>query len=138
MNRFHLCVLAADRPFYDGECESLILPTTEGMYGIQAHHRGMVAAVVSGVLRFRCPDGSEQVAAVSRGIVRVENNDVLVLVDAAEHPEEIDEVRALRSLEEAKNRINRRVSLRDYNAAQAQLARALNRIKAKGLKEPES
>ena len=138
MNRFHLCVLASDRPFYDGECESLILPTSDGLYGVQAHHRNTVAAVVAGVLRFRCPDGVEQVAAVSRGIARIENNDVLVLVDAAEHPEEIDENRALRSVEEAKERMIHRKSARDYNAAQARLSRALNRIKVKGLSEPKS
>ena len=138
MNRFYLRILAADRPFYEGECESLTFPSSDGLYGVQAFHRNMVAAVVSGVLRYRLPDGAEQVAAVSRGLIRVENNNVLVLVDAAEHPEEIDEIRALRSVEEAKERMARRKSTRDYNAAQARMSRALNRIKVKSLAEPKS
>ena len=138
MKHFYLRILEADRPFFEGECESLIFPSSDGLYGVQAFHCNMVAAVIPGVLRYRLPGGTEQVAAVSRGLIRVENNNVLMLVDAAEHPEEIDEKRALRSVKEAQERMAHRESTRDYNAAQARMSRALNRIKVKSLAEPKS
>ena len=39
---FHLRVLAADRPFYEGPCVSLTVPAVDGSMGIlagQQHHR---------------------------------------------------------------------------------------------------
>lgn len=131
MNPFHLRIFAADRVFYDGECVSLILPFSDGAYGIQAHHRNTVAALIPGEAKYRLPDGTWQTAALSRGIVRVERNDVLVLVGTAEHPDEIDEVRAERSAREARAHLVRNEGKRDYVLAQAQLARALNRLRVR-------
>ena len=60
MNTFELHILAAERSFYEGPCESLVLPTTEGMYGIQANHLNMVAGVVPGEITFRVPGGTDE------------------------------------------------------------------------------
>ena len=134
MSTFTLTLLAAEKPFYTGECESLEFPAIDGQYGVMAHHRDMIAAVMPGVLRFRTPDGEWHRAAVSEGIVKVENNDVLVLVDTAEKPEEIDAVRAARAAEEAKDALLHQQSIRDFRIARAELARAVGRLKAKGKK----
>ena len=42
MNVFQLTVLAADKPFYDGPCESLRFPGSDGQYGIQADRKSHV------------------------------------------------------------------------------------------------
>lgn len=131
MNTFTLTFLAAERTFYDGECVSLVIPTTQGHYGIQAMHSNMIAAIVPGMLKFTTPDGEEIIAAVSQGIVKAENNQVLILVDTAEKPEEIDENRARRSAEEAREALLQKRSMQEYYAAQAQMARAINRLKVK-------
>ena len=135
MNTFELHILAAERSFYEGPCESLIVPTTEGMYGIQANHLNMVAGVVPGELTFRVPGGSDQHAACSRGMITVENNVVTVLVDTAEHPEEIDVRRAERAAAEAKEAILRKRSRQEYMQAQMELARATSRLKVSKLKK---
>jgi F-type H+-transporting ATPase subunit epsilon len=80
MNVFQLTVLAADKPFYDGPCESLRFPGSDGQYGIQANHRNMIAAIVPGTLRFQTA-AEEQVAAISEGLIKVEDNHVLILAD---------------------------------------------------------
>ncbi len=131
MNNFKLTVLSAENTFYEGECVSLIIPTTQGQYGIQANHRNMISAIVPGMMKFTLPDGSARVAAVSEGIVKVESNEALILVDSAEKPEEIDVNRAKRSAAAAKEAILQKKSMRDYYAAQAQMARAVNRLKVK-------
>ena len=135
MNTFELHILAAERSFYEGPCESLIVPTTEGMYGIQANHLNMVAGVVPGELTFRVPGGSDQHAACSRGMITVENNVVTVLVDTAEHPDEIDVKRAERAAAEAKEEILKRRSRQEYMQAQMELARATSRLKVSKLKK---
>lgn len=128
MSTFRLRILESDRPFFEGECESLIFPAADGQYGVLANHRNLIAAVVPGELRFRLPDQSEQVAAVSAGMVKIEDGDVLVLVDSAERPEEIDANRASRAKALAKEKLLQNKDPRDRSLAQAELARAVNRL----------
>ena len=131
MNTFKLDILAAEKPFYSGECTSLVIPANDGQYGIQANHSNMIAAVVPGAVRFTTPDGETTVAAVSAGIIKVEDNTVVMLVDTIERPEEIDENRARRAAEQAKEALLQKRSIQEYYAAQAEMARAVNRLKVK-------
>ncbi len=131
MNTFALNVLAAEKPFFDGECISLVIPTSDGQYGIQAKHNNMIAAIVPGELKITTPDGNVIIAAVSEGLVKVENNQVLILVDTLELPEEIDENRAKRSAEQAKEAILQKKSIQDYISAQSKMARAIGRLRVK-------
>ena len=131
MNTFTLVVLAAEKPFYEGKCTSLVIPTINGQYGVLANHHNMIVAIVPGTLKITDNNGEETIAAVSSGITKVEDNHVLILVDTIERPEEIDENRAKRSAEEAKEAILQKKSIQDYHAAQAKMARAINRLRVK-------
>lgn len=131
MSQFQISILAADNILYEGPCESLIVPTPQGLYGILAKHCNMISAVAPGRLSYRVPGEQEQFAAVSAGLVKVEDNEVLVLVDTAERPEDIDENRAKRAADEAMEAILQKRSLQEYRSAQANLARELNRLKVK-------
>ena len=133
MDSFQMHILAAVHTFYEGPCLSLTIPTSGGEQGILAHHSNMIAAVQPGILRYRLPGQEVQQAAVSQGMVKVERNDVLVLVDSVERPEEIDAARARREADEAREAMLQRKSRQEYQLAQATLARALNRLKVKGL-----
>jgi F0F1-type ATP synthase epsilon subunit len=93
MKTFMTHIYEADNTFFEGELISLVVPVADGLYGILADHQNTVMAVSTGMVKYTLPDGTEKIAAVSDGMLRVENNDVLILVDAAEHPEEIDETR---------------------------------------------
>lgn len=128
---FTVHILAADHVFYEGPCESIIIPTTNGQLGILAHHSNLIAAIVPGKLSFRIPGNPTRLAAVSEGLVKVENNDVLVLVDSAEKPEEIDINRAKREAEEARKQMLQKLSIMENKIAMGNLARALNRLKVK-------
>lgn len=132
MDTFQVHILAADRTLYEGPCVSLTIPASDGERGILAHHASMMAAIVPGTLRYQPPGEKVQLAAVSPGMVKVENNEVLVLVDSAERPEEIDEARARREADQAREAILQKKSRQEYQLAQASLARALNRLRVKG------
>ena len=131
MNTFKTHILAADDVFFDGECESIVIPTSQGPYGILAWHSNMISAIVPGVMTYRTADGAEQIAAVSSGLIKVENNEVLILVDSAERPEEIDANRAKRAADAAKEAMLQKRSLREYYSAQMTLSRAIARLRAK-------
>ena len=131
METFRVHILAADRTFYEGPCVSLTIPTSDGERGILAHHSSMIAAVRPGTLRYQVPGEEPQLAAISPGMVKVEHNDVLVLVDSAEHPDEIDAARAQREADEAREALLQKKSRQEHQVAQATLARALNRLRVK-------
>ena len=131
MALFKVKILAADKPFYEGEALSLIVPTVNGQFGILAHHSNTLGATVPGLLKITYPDNSEEVLSVSSGIFKIEHNHVLVLVDSLERPEEIDINRAKREADEAKEALLQKMSRQEYYSTQAKLARALNRLKIK-------
>lgn len=128
MSAFTVHILASDKVLYEGECESLIIPTPWGQYGILAHHCKAICAVVAGRLTYRVPGGKDRYAAVSDGLVKIEDNDVLVLVDTAERPEEIDIIKARQTADEMKEAMLQKRSIREYHEAQATLARAISRM----------
>lgn len=131
MKPFPVHILAADHAFFEGECTSLILPTVDGQYGVLAGHSNAIGAIVPGTLTCRTAAGETLYAAVSAGLVKVEDGEVLVLVDAAERPEEIDKNRAERAATAAKEALLQKRSIREYRLAEANLARAINRLRVK-------
>ena len=130
-NTFQISILAADCPFYEGACESVVIPTPQGQCGILAGHSNVIMAVVPGALSYTLPGEAPRIAAVSSGLVKVENNEVLVLVDSAERPEDIDANRAQRAADEAKEELLQKKSIQEYRSAQAQLAHAISRLRIK-------
>lgn len=131
MSTFWLKVIASDHVFYNGNCEALVVPAHDGEVGILPHREAMILAIQEGELKFRVPGEQEyHHAVVGLGIVQVANNRVTVVVDTAERPEDIDEVRAKQALERAKEQLRQKQSIREYYMSKASMARALSRLKA--------
>ena len=137
MNTFKTHILAASNTFYEGDCESLMIPTADGQYGILAGHCDIISAVVLGIMTYRIPGEPDRIAAVSSGLVKIEDGEVLVLVDSAEHPEEIDANRAREAAAAAKEAMLQKRSIREFHAAQMTLARALTRLKVKSINQQQ-
>ena len=131
MAAFWLKVIASDHVFYNGNCECLVVPAHDGEVGILPHREAMILAIQEGELRFRVPGENQyREAVVGIGIVQVANNRVTVVVDTAERPEDIDEVRARQALERAQEQLRQKQSIREYYMSKASMARALSRLKA--------
>ena len=82
MAAFWLKVIASDHVFYNGNCESLVVPAHDGEVGILPHREAMILAIQEGELRFRVPGENQyREAVVGIGIVQVANNRVTVVVD---------------------------------------------------------
>jgi len=135
---FKLQIMASDHTVYDGDAVSVSLPTTEGSVGILADHSNVIMAVVPGTIEY-VPVGEaaaemglsgRQSAVVSDGLLKVEGGEVMILVDTAERPEDIDEARAIRAEEKAREELKRVSNNRDHAMVEAELSRALSRIKA--------
>ena len=136
MSAFWLKIVASDHIFYNGHCSYLAVPAPDGEMGIMPHHEAMILAIQEGNLRFKGAGGNRMASGiVGRGILQVANNRVTMIVDTAERPEDIDEVRAREALERAQEQLRQQLSLREFKMSQASMARALTRLKGSHLKE---
>lgn len=133
MNSFDLKIVATNRVFYEGKCLSLTIPCVDGEKEILAHHEEMLIAMKVGNLRLITEEGEKIEAVVGMGFTEVTREQVLVITDTAERPEEIDEVRARQAKERAEEQLRQQQSIQEYYHSRASLARAIARLKGKKL-----
>ena len=131
MSTFWLNMIASDKVFFKGQCQSIVIPITDGEKGILPHHENMVIAVTTGEMRIVTEAGETVHAAVGDGFVQIMNNRVMLLVDTAERPEDIDARRAQEAAERAEEQLRQKLSKVQHSHSEASLARALSRLKLK-------
>ena len=131
MTTFELEILTPEKPFYKGECVSLLIPTSDGMIGVMAHRSPLTAAIHDGKIVFTLPAGDVRICAVTRGMVSVSRNRARVLCESAVRPEDIDIERERMALQEAELELRGRQSYEEFVASQLAFARAINRLKVK-------
>lgn len=123
-------ILTPDKEFYNGEIVDLISENQFGRFGILPNHVAMITALSPSITTFKTVDGEKLEAFISRGVLKVSNNEVEILCNACEWPKDIDIKRA----EEAEARalaILQKKSSGDTRRAEFAMARALLRIKLK-------
>ena len=118
------------RPFFTGRVESITLTLTDGEAGIYAHHAPFTAPVVSCILRIKDENGEWKSAFITDGILEVKDHKTVLIVDAAEWPNEIDAERARAAKEKAEESIKGASLKFESDNAKAKLRRAEYRLKA--------
>ena len=98
-------VITPDKTAWDGDAEEVILPSTTGQLGILSGHAPLLTALDTGVMRVR-PDKDWVAIALMGGFAEVENNEVTILVNAAERGETINREEARAAFTEAETRFN--------------------------------
>jgi F-type H+-transporting ATPase subunit epsilon len=71
------------------ECESIAAPSMAGEFGVFPGHLPLLAALRSGVLKYRV-GGRDLLAAVGPGFVEAGPERVLLLTDSFARPEDVD------------------------------------------------
>ncbi len=124
-----LRVLAPDQSVFDDTAEEVILPSTTGLLGILPGHISMVAAIDIGVLRV-FKNGTWDSIALMGGFAEVENNEVTVLVNAAELGNQIDPLSAEADLQKAQNDLNK-LEAQQSSPEKIKLQQQINRARAR-------
>lgn len=121
-------IVTPERVAYSEEVEMVIVPAIDGDLGVLPNHAPLITGLQIGEVRIK-NNGEEIKIATSGGFVEVKPDQVNILADTAEFPEEIDVERAAAAKERAKKRLEE--GGRDVNEvrAEAALNRAINRIK---------
>ncbi|MCK5679250.1 F0F1 ATP synthase subunit epsilon [bacterium] len=127
-DKIRLKIASPYRLVLDVEVDEVIAPGEEGQFGVLPGHTPFLTTVSVGQLIYRQGNQMKHVA-VSHGYAEVEYHQVIVLLDAAELPDEIDLDRADRARLRAEGRLAE-ISHedKDYYEELAALDRAMNRI----------
>lgn len=124
---FKLQVIAPERVFYEGEVEFLEFRTTEGDLGIYPKHIAVTVVIAPGVLRIHLPGGELKEAALHSGFAEILSDQVTILAESVEWPDEIDANRAEEARVRAERRIHDADNATDVERAELALKRAILR-----------
>ncbi|HSX07081.1 MAG TPA: ATP synthase F1 subunit epsilon [Candidatus Saccharimonadia bacterium] len=103
MIHFQLVALTGTK--FDGDAYEITLPTLEGEIGVLQDHMPLVSVATNGVIAVRREskdsDASRDFFAISGGVLEVSDNTLRVLVDEADHADDINEAEAEAAMERA-------------------------------------
>lgn len=103
---FHFQLVALSGTKFDDDVYEVILPTLDGQIGILAHHMPLISVATTGAIMVRRnqrdSDRDREYFATNGGVVDVSNNTLRVLVDEADHADDINEAEAEAAMERAR------------------------------------
>ncbi|MCY6369814.1 ATP synthase F1 subunit epsilon [Clostridium ganghwense] len=128
----NLKIITADREFHHEEIVQLNTESVEGQIGILPKHVPSIVALKPTISQFINTKKEKKEFFSSSGVLKVTRDEIIMLCDACEWPEEIDVQRAKRSKERAEKRLKQDKDIDiDIERAKMSLMRALMRIKMK-------
>ena len=129
---FELNVVTPEGEAFDGPVETVVLPGSEGDFGVLEGHENFLSGLRVGEMTVRTAEGEELHAAVSSGFAEVHADRVVVMVGSCEFAHEIDldraqvaRDRALKQLEELRGTDEGEELYQKY---QEEYSRALHQI----------
>ncbi len=132
-DKFKLTIVTPDREFFSGEADMVEFNTTEGEIGVYAGHAPLTVIVKPGILTVTQGETVRN-AALHAGFVQILPDEVTILAEIVEWPEEIDTERAEAAKHRAEGRLAERGPNVDIDRAQVALMKAVARINAVGMK----
>lgn len=126
-NLFKLKIITPERVFYEGEVSMVEFNTTEGEIGIYKKHVPTTVIISPGILTITEAEETKE-AALHAGFAEILQEEVVILAEIVEWPEEIDLDRAKAAKERAEERIRSKTPETDVMRAETALQRALARI----------
>lgn len=126
-NLFTLKIITPDRVFYEGEVSMVEFNTTEGEIGVLKKHVPTTVIISPGIINITESEGTKE-AALHAGFAEILQEEVVILAEIIEWPEEIDGERAKQARERAEERLRSKTPETDILRAETALQRALARI----------
>jgi F-type H+-transporting ATPase subunit epsilon len=136
MIHFQLVSLSGKK--FDEDVYEVVLPTADGEIGVLQDHMPLVSVAVSGVIMVRRtardPDHAREFFATNGGAIEISNNTLRVLVDEADHAEELNEAEVQAALERAQKMKAEAKDQISLEHAQTLVDRQAVRLQVAGLK----
>jgi F-type H+-transporting ATPase subunit epsilon len=106
MDKFKLEILTPNGEIFNDEVLSVTLPGEEGEFGVLAHHSSLTTLLTSGVIDIEKEDKKIESVLINWGVVQVDEEKVVVLVEGAVAIKGESESEISKALEDAKTLLN--------------------------------
>ena len=134
MAKLHVEMVTAEGRVLSEEADFVLAPGLAGELGVLPRHIPLMTPLKPGEVMVR-NDGREEYLFVSGGFLEVLPDRVVILADAAERAEDIDEARAQEARRRAQQILEERPAEPDAAEAAAALERAIFRLKVAELRK---
>ncbi len=135
---FHFQLVSLSGTKFDGDVHEVVLPTLDGEIGVLKDHMPLVSVATIGPIMVRRsakdPDSAREFFASSGGVIEVSNNTLRVLVDEADHTDELHEAEVQKALERAQKMKAEAKDQVSLEHAQSLVDRHTVRLQVAGLK----
>jgi F-type H+-transporting ATPase subunit epsilon len=128
----HISIISPDRTVWDSNAEEVILPSSTGQIGILRGHAPLLTALDIGVMRVRIDKDWIPIVLMG-GFAEIQNDQLIILVNAAEEGAKIDKDQAQKELEKMTLLFNEATSSKERIEATQNLRRARARVQASAL-----
>ena len=119
MDKLKLEILTPNGQIFNGEAVSVTLPGEEGEFGVLAHHSSLTTLLEAGVIDIEKEDKTVESILINWGVVNVDEEKVIVLVEGAVAIRGDSESAISKALEDARELIS---SIADSNSAIASVS----------------
>jgi F-type H+-transporting ATPase subunit epsilon len=135
---FHFKLVSLSGTKFDDDVYEVILPTLDGQIGVLQQHMPLVSVATVGAIAVRRNpkdlDSQREYFATNGGVVEVSDNVLRVLVDEADHADDINEAEAEAAMERAKKLKEEASDEISIEHAQNLMDRQAVRLQVAGLK----
>lgn len=132
MRTFSLRIGTPDGLLFEGEVERIVCRSITGDLAVLAGHINFCTALGMGEARVTMEDGTKRTAACIGGMLSMMNDTCRLLATTWEWKEDIDQERAERARDRAKEALEKTgLTEQEYKNAEAKLQRALVRLSVK-------
>ncbi len=135
---FHFQLVSLSGKKFDGDVYEVILPTLDGEIGVLQDHMPLVSVATTGVITVRKQakdaDHQREYFATNGGAIEVADNNLRVLVDEADHADNLSEAEVQKALERAKKMKAEAKDQVSLEHAQQLVDRQTVRLQVAGLK----
>ena len=135
---FHFQLVSISGKKFDEDVYEVILPTLDGEIGVLQDHMPLVSVATTGAIAVRRgpkdSDAQREYFATNGGVIEVADNTLRVLVDEADHADEINEAEVQKALERATKMKAEAKDQLSLEHAQGLIDRQAVRLQVAGLK----
>lgn len=128
MSPTNLHVISAEKVLYEDDVDIVVCPGIEGELGILPQHAPIFTLLQTGEIRVKKGEQEDSIF-VTGGFLQITQEKVVVLADAGEQAQDIDEERASRAKERAEERLNQQETDTDIPRAENALRRSVTRLR---------
>lgn len=80
---FDVKIITPQEVFFEGSVSSLVIPGTEGSFGILCNHAPIIAGVADGIMKVTDENSNELYIEVGSGYLDMLNNSAVIITEKA-------------------------------------------------------